>query len=92
MHSSNYFLPKISYNNTSFCFDKSKFRAVSKETISALKRNIINAGRNANVKLILSYSRTTARGNILYLMSFYCVAGITYKSKKNKKLNDDCYR
>ena len=92
MHSLNYFLPKFSCNNTSFCFNKSKFRGVSKETISALKRNIIDAGRNANVKLVLSRSRTTARGNILYLMSFCYAAGITHKSKKNKKFNNDCYQ
>ena len=92
MLSPNYFLPKFSCNNTSFCFDKSKFRGVSKETISALKRNIIDAGRNVNVKLVLSRSRTTTRGNILCLMSFSCAAGATCKSKNDKKFNDDCYQ
>ena len=91
MHSPNYFLSKFSCNNTSFCFDKSKFRGVSKEIISALKRKIIDVDRNANIKLVLSRSRTTAQWNILYLMSFYCTASNTYKSKKNKKFNNDCY-
>ena len=92
MRSPNYFLPKFSYNNTSFYFDKLKFRGISKETISALKRNIIDAGRNANIKLVLGCSRTTAQEKFLYLISFYYAAGIIYKFKKSKKFNNDYYQ
>ena len=71
----NYETRNFSCSDASFCFDRSKFRGVSKETISALKRTIVGTGRTARAMLVLSHSITAARGNILCMMSFCCAVG-----------------
>ena len=59
---------RLKGSNASFRFGSSKFRGVSKETVTNLKTQVVGAGKTGNATLVLASSKTNARGNNLHSM------------------------
>ena len=74
-------------------FDTSKFKSVSKESVTSLKRSIADANRTGNIMLVLASSKTVARQNDSCSLSFRCVSGnFCTPPRKGKDFSADSHQ